>query len=383
MDQRLAALLLFAAALARPAAAHHRQTPPLSRLTTIGDTAAPRLTNLATNFAVAAGTPAGHVATIIPADQHTKTYVPTPIGLGGDDQHATLSKNRGTVVWDSVVPGFPGRQIMRWHTPSTVSQVTSDPTGTCENPGVDAIGRTIVFECTTDVAGTGTAAIRRVIRSTNGTFSQVSSGHGDSRNASVSINGDITTYDSTDDPIDGHDTGIAQIWISEQKTGLTLPITSGAGPSRHPALTDQARLVAFQSTADLAGDSHDTGIDQIYIYDLKEHTFARLTDELAGCTDPSATRSGTEFHVGFVCSGQARRYAVATDEYIYFPSVGAIADSMALTFSRHYVLISTAADLLQPGQTTVGDELYLWNIYKLPGNPLPAAPLWFPFRSIH
>jgi hypothetical protein len=368
--------------LALPAAAHHRQTAPLTRLTDVGDTPAPHQTNLATNFGVAVGTPAGQVASIIHPDQHQREYISTPIGAGTDDRHTTIAKNRRSVLWDATVPGLPGRQIFRWTSDNIVTQLTADPVGTCERPSIDGRGRTAVFECTGDIAGTGTAATRRIIRWSNGTFTQVSSGHGVSRNASLNLSGRKTAYESTDDPVDGHDTGVAQIWLSDSLTGPTRRITNGDSASRHPALTDNARLVAFESTADLVGDNHDTGVSRIYVYDTTENTLGRLTDDPGGCTDPSIVRIGTEFYVGFVCSGEARRYGVHNDEYLHLPTPAGSTSSAVLTFSRHFMLLSTTANLLTPGQTTANSNLYLWNLYREAATPLPAAPLWTPFRSI-
>lgn len=378
----LFANLCLGTLLALPAAAHHRQTAPLTRLTDVGDTEAPEHTNLATNFGVSVGTPSGAVASIIRPGQGHKTYISEPVSTGTDDRNTTISKNRRTVLWDAPAPGVPGRQIFRWTKTNLVTQLTADPIGSCERPALDSIGRTAVFECTADVASTGVAAVRRIIRWSNGTFTQVSTGYGSSRNPSISLNGRKTAYESTDDPLDGHDTGIPQIWISDSLTGPTRRLTAGDSASRHPSMTDNARLIAFESTADLLGDNHDTGVSRIYVYDTAQNTLGRLTDDAGGCTDPSILRSGTEYYVGFVCNGEARRYGVHNDEYLHLPTPAGSTNSVVLTYSRHFMLVSTTADLLSPGQSTVNSELYLWNLFREPAVVLPAAPLWFPFRSI-
>lgn len=377
------AFVLLSLALATVAQAHHRQTAPLTRFTNEGDTPANRVISLGLDFTITAATGASHVTTVIRPDSHHSSFISTPIGGPGDDRNASIARTNKAVVWDSVVAGLPGRQVFRRITGNPNEQLTNTPTGSCENPALDRRGNTVVFECTVDLAGTAHQAVRRIIRSDRfGSLTQISTGAGRSSNASITTDSYTVVFDSTDDPVDGHDTGISQIWLADLRRGTTLPITNGSGASTRPALTDRARIVAFQSTADLAGDGHDTGVNQIFAYDTRVHTFARVTDEPGGCTGASVMRAGVEYFIGFVCNGEARRYGLRADTYVRYPTPGGTVDSMVLSFSRHYVLISTNADLLSPGLTTAGDRLYLWNTYKLPGLPVLGSALWFPVRGL-
>lgn len=366
-----------------PAWAHHRQTPPISLFTPTGDNVAPRTSGLALDFALAVSNGSSHVTTVLHDTNPLVPFDPIPVGGPGDDANPAISRDRKVIVWDSTVVGLPGRQIyMKTSNGGAAAPITSDPAGACVNPAIDGRGRTVTFECTYDLAATGSAAVRRIIRWDRGVPSQVSTGHGSSHNPTTVRNGSIITYDSTDDPIDGHDTGVPQIWIANSTFGTNGPITAGLGASRRPSTTDKGRLFAFDSQADLAGDGHDTGVPQIYVFDPRTVTYGKLTDEPNGCTGATVLKAGAEYFVGFVCDHEARLYEVRADRHTRYPLNVGSANGMTLTYSRHFALISTTADLLNPGSTTPGHLVYLWNLFKVPGEPLPVNPVWFPFRGI-
>src|SRR5262249_33707165 len=160
------------------------------------------------------------------------------------------------------------------------------------NPTIDATGMVVALESTGDLAGTGNQGARQIFLSgPGGGATQVSSGVGTSRNPVLSAKNHIVAFESSSDPKTGADTGIAQIWVGNTIGGAPAPITRGFGPSTTPAVSNDGRIVAFQSTADLSPNSlADTGVSQIYAYDTKTQTYARITTNASdplGCTLPS------------------------------------------------------------------------------------------------
>jgi hypothetical protein len=109
----------------------------------------------------------------------------------------------------------------------------------------------------------GTGEIRQV------TFSAV----GDSVRPSITERGGNVVFQSTA-PLDGfpNPAGVMQVFVYQRSTGAIRlvskglpPInTIGLGPSRNPHPTESGSGIVFESTADLLGDGHDTGISQIY-----------------------------------------------------------------------------------------------------------------------
>src|SRR5262249_53516926 len=149
-----------------------------------------------------------------------------------------------------------------------IFQAAHDLTGTSANPALNHIGRVVAFESQGDLADTGNPGARQIFeRAPDGTLQQVSVGVGTSRNASFAKRGLVLVFDSTSDPASGADTGIPQIGVDAAVTGRPEPVTAGTGPSWRPNISPDGRMIAFQSTADLAGSGADTGVTQVFVYD--------------------------------------------------------------------------------------------------------------------
>jgi Tol biopolymer transport system component len=376
------ALLLLAA----PAVAHHKQTPPIVQFSTDGDSALRRVA--ATGSVLTFRTPALGTPQIVRFDVGTLTS--HQVTIAGDNQNPSTSRTGLVVAWDSdedfTSSGDPGRQIFQMNK-GKISQVLHDPTGTSTNPAVSAGGTRIAFESTGDLANTGNAGYRQVfLVDQRGIVKQLSQGQGTSRNPGIGRGGRTVVFDSTSDPDDGHDTGIPQLWVSIPDAGIAKRVTNGAVPSRNAAISLEGRLVAFESDADLGDTGADMGVTQVFVYDVITDTFAQISNDPAGCTNPSTNKYGAEWRVAFSCgeSGHSRGYyyEIRADQLYRVPIDFGDTAQVAQEGGHHFVTVSTTADLVAGSGTTSGHELYLLNLFKRPGLPVSGQAVWFPFRGI-
>jgi hypothetical protein len=368
-------------ALAPVARAHHRQTPPIVAITTAGDAALPRLP------------PASRKAAAVVVDAAVEVVSPfrTPSMpafsfASGTNANPSISSNGRIVAWDTdadpLMSGAPGRQLVEQNR-FTLAEPVLDPTGTSANPALDLTGLTVAFESTADLAGTGNSGARQVfLRQVDGSLQQVSRGAGTSENASVGVRTRMVAFQSTSDALTGDDTGVAQIWIATLTTGTTDPVTSGLGASTNPTLSNDGRVVVFESRADLAGDGHDTGTPQVYAYDTLSQTFARVTDDAAGCSGPTSARIKRDWRIGYVCSGQAYFTMLRTNARYLVPTDGGDTTRLVPQADAHFMLVATTADLLAGSGTTTGHRVYMVNLYKRPPTTVPSSVTWFPTQGI-
>jgi Tol biopolymer transport system component len=361
----IAALIVLAFSVV-PAPAYHRQTPPIVRLTTSGDSTLPRLASGARRLVVGLDTTGRQ---IFLQDRGDNTL--DPITNTGENDNPTASPNSHIIAWDSDCDVLgcaePGRQIFMLLRGS-VFQVTHDPTGTSINPALSGKG-SLAFESKGDLASTGNAGVRQVfLRSADGVIVQVSSGHGTSRNAMLDRTGRSLVYESSND-LAGNETGIAQLWLVGDKAPLG-PLTNGQGPSTRAAISPEGRIVVFESTAALIGDLENTGVPQIFAYRTREATFAQITNAPGGCTSASVARAGSDWAVAYVCGNQGFLHSLNANTTSRIPIDGDV--SQAVTeLGRHFMMVSTTANLLGSG-TTAGRQLCMLNLFKYP--LVPAAP---------
>jgi hypothetical protein len=368
-----AVALLLAGGAAR---AHHRKTPPVVAFTTAGEATLPRLA------------PPSRKAAAIVVDQTIAVVNPfrNPTAPAfsfstGGNANPSISSNGRTVAWDTdadpVASGTPGRQVVRSN-PFGLAQAALDPTGTSANPALDLLGLYTAFESNGDLAATGNPGARQVfLRHPDGTLVQLSRGVGTSGNPSVGIKGRVVVFDSTSDPTSGADTGVAQVWVADLLAATTEPITAGAAPSSRPSLSNDGRVVVFESRADLAGDGHDTGAPQVFAWDRITHALARVTDEVGGCTEPTAARIKRDWRIGYTCGGTAyftmlhanARYRVQTD--------GGEAARLVPQRDAYFVLVATTADLLGGG-APAEHRIYMVNLFARAPEPVPSAVVWLP-----
>jgi Tol biopolymer transport system component len=257
-----------------------------------------------------------------------------------------------------------------------------DPSGTSRNPSVDKRGQALAFESAGDLTSTGVPGIQRVyVRDKAGTLQLASRGLGSSGNAMMSPKGVLMAFESTSHPVSGADTGVSQIWVWSPSRSAER-VTTGAGDSIRPIVSDDGRLIAFTSTADLAGAGQETGIPQVFVYDYKSATFARLTNEPGGCTRPAVAKVQGDWRVTFVCGGQAFYHMLRTNLRYQVQTVGGTVQSVIPEMGVHFLMLSTNADLLAGSGSTIGNRIYMVNLYARPAVQVPGGAIWFPYQGI-
>lgn len=365
----------------------HRQTPPVVALTTAGDVALPRVPAGLKTIALAVPAGTGHkIVTVSPWANPRDPATQTLVAASGDHANPAVSFSGRVVAFDTTADltggGPSGRQIVA-RTRKSLVVLSNDPSGTSANPAVDASGKQVVFESEGDLAGTGTPGVRQVyLRDAEGTISQVSAGLGTSGNAVISARRGLVAFESTSDPRTGADTGVSQVWLADLRTGSAYPITAGLGPSGNPAISNDGRLVVFESTADLAADVPvDTGVYQIFAYDTRTATYARITDDPFGCRLPSAYKTTGDWRIAFVCSERPYFFMLRRDQRFLLQADGGATQRVAAQLGVHFVVVSTRADLLNGG-ATAGKQVYLVNLFKRPAQPVAGTARWFPRRGI-
>ena len=260
------------------------------------------------------------------------------------------------MAWDTdadpLASGAPGRQVVI-DQKYTLAQPRVDPTGTSRNPALDLVGSWVAFESTADFAGTGNPGARQVflVNQRGGTVMQLSRGVGTSGNPAVGRRGRRVVFDSTSHPVTGADTGVAQIWSADPTTGAAAPITEGFGASTSPSLSNDGRLVVFESRADLGGDGHDTGTPQVFAYDTTTSTFARITNEPGGCTGPSTARIKRDWRIAYVCNGTAYFTMLRADARYEVETDGGDTTRLVPQADAHFMLVATTANLAATGTT--------------------------------
>lgn len=363
-SSKLFAALAVTGFTALPAAAHHRQTPPIVQFTFSGDNTLPRLATVSERLVVALETGAGRQIFQRQSDRRSFKQLTNQ----GDNANPSESLNGRVVAWDSNAnltgaPAFVPRQVFVLNN-GVLVQITDDPTGTSMNPSVNGPGTRIAYESDGHIFA---------YTLSHGDVEQLSTGNGRAHNPSFGRAGGRVTFDSTSDAIDGHDTGVAQVWVLVPPFP-PAPITHGAAPSMAPVMSPGGRLVAFESRAALADDGHDTGKTQIFAYDLAGSVFMQVTDDPAGCTGPSIDDAIKDWRVTYVCGGHGyytylksqRTFALAIPDG---DTVDAVNEG-----GNFFIQVSTNANLLGSGLNP-GHFLYQLNLFKLPGTQKAAPPI--------
>jgi Tol biopolymer transport system component len=365
------------------ASAFHKQAPAVLQLTIAGDTDLPRVP--------AQGRRSMALTRIVGPDTQMVTLLPFKTG-----SHATILAPTGTntapsasfsgraFAWetdaDPLQSGAPGTQVVVDLKGDLLHPVV-DPTGTSANPALDKSGRVFVFDSEGDLAGTGSSSRQVFMVDKTGFVTQVSTGDGDSSRAMLSPKQRRITFVSTSDPVTGVDTGVTQVWAGVITDLPAKPITDGAGASTNPLLSDDGRLVAFQSTADLAGDGADTGVSQIFIWDTRSETYAQITDDPSGCVRPAAAKIRRDWRITFVCGGGAYYFMLRENQRYQISTPGGTTQAIVPEMGTHFLTLSTTADLLSGG-TTAGHQVFMVNLFKQPAVPVTGSATWFPEQGI-
>lgn len=369
MRRTFAVFALLLAAF--PAAAHHRQTPAIVQFTFDGDNRWPRTAALGDRLVVALGPDGARQIFVRQRDRVTFLAVTST----GDNDNPSVALKRNTVAWDSdgdlLQNGSVGRQVYMLSS-NTLVQAAIDPTGTSRNPSINGLGTRLAFESAGDLVGPPHGGISQIfVRAANGALTMASRGEGASRNPSFGRSAGRLAFESTSDPVTGADTGVAQIWL-QLPAGPAEPITDGAGDSTMPALSQGGRLVAFQSTAALATDGHDTGVPQVFVYDINGRLFRQITNDAGGCHSPYVNDQTKSWRVTYVCGTKGYYTDIRTQSRFELPITGGDTIQSINAGGSHFVQVATTANLLG-GPPTAGHQLFQLNLFKLPAAPLQVG----------
>jgi hypothetical protein len=373
--------LVAALAFASPVRAFHRDLPPVMALSTSGDVDLPRVP------------PQGHrtmvLARPLGADQEIVSLLPFTTfsqgtQLSSNGAEPVVSYDGKTFAWetddDPLGLDLPGTQIALRRL-GVIIAGPNDPSGTSARPTVDKRASVLVFESAGDLTGVGTPGVNRVYVREGVVLSLASTGNGWSGNAMVSARGRVVTFESTSDPLTGADTGVRQVWVGSHRFLPAARVTSGAGASTEPLVSDEGKLVAFSSTADLGGDGHDTGVKQIFIYHGRTQTYAQLTNEASGCGRPVVARVRSDWRIAFVCGGQAYYHMLRENRRYHVLTPGGTVQSIMPEMGVHFVMVSTTADLYG-GPTLAGHRIFLRNLFAQAAPQVAGSATWFPYQGI-
>lgn len=177
-------------------------------------------------------------------------------------------------------------------------QITSGP-GDPDNPTINQHGTLLAFDALGSYGGgTGPAAAYRqifLLNLTTGELRRVTEGtDGDSVRPSLSRIGGRMVFESSASLVGP--AGASQIYLYETYLGGLQRLTDGQAPSTKPALNKLASVIAFESRARLLGDGSDSGISQIFWYDVKRAQLHQLTNGNGPSMNPavsSAVKSKT------------------------------------------------------------------------------------------
>lgn len=420
----LALLALLGAA--KPARGFHRQTPPIVAITGSGDNYLPRL-NQGLRITLALdpsdlfpdgywkppSSAAGNTTVVVRQDWQQKTM--DQLDAGGSPANPTSARSQDLVAWDAdcsqlhCAGGDTGRQIFVWQKGLGILQLTHDPTGTSVNAAMDGAGDLIGFESSGDLLRTGIPGVRQLYLIVRGSetftsanpaagncygkacatgtrstvLTQFTRGLGTNHNVALSHSGSTIAFESTDDDA-GNDTGISQIWVASGAAGVPTRITNGAAPSTYPSVSRDGRIVAFQSTASVAtGDNgRDTGVTQIFAYDVRTRLLNQLTSDPSGCSRPYVDYYFGSRRVTFVCDHRAFYLLIDKRQRFLLPIPDGGDTAEVAGVATHFVVASTTMQLtagqptrVQPGnQNGMLHQLYVIDLFKLP--PIELPPLF-------
>jgi Tol biopolymer transport system component len=422
---RLLLALLVTGLLPGTAAALHRETPPVIRLTSGGENTAP---GKSWNHYVAFSSDAdllgngstgrqvflfslldydcqnGTAKPTTPCPYPPKPYLIQVTSGAGSADNPSADGNGEWVAFDAfgalsgtVGPASLHRQIYMWNVITGEHiQVTSSADGENVRPQVNWGGSQAVFESTAGLSGyRGVNQVHSFYRP-NRSIVPLSSGWGPAGHPSVSRGGNWVTFHTTSDMLGtGQDTGIAQVYVanldSTRTKKVVYQITKGNGPSRNPYVSEKTHFVVFDSQAtDIPGSLHDPGT-KIFIAPTDQGQLPHLQQmttfgDYGDCTDPTWTPLGDK--IAFICTGDPLRNGTTGHRVFVYDTVnnvlgqltgrGDVRPPIGTWISSFHMSINDNTDLTGAG--VCGYQVYLldylsgfWTPATYPGQLPPDS----------
>jgi hypothetical protein len=268
-----------------------------------------------------------------------------------------------------------------------------DPAADCSNAVITADGLRVAFQCVGDLRGTGSTGtnvylwrndqvcdsqanppcsdVQQIPGTGGGTFVTA--------NPSFNLLSDMLVFNSNA-PIDGNSNGFQQIWLYDIATDPPFPtpvrLTSGTGDSTHPTMSQDGRLVVFQSTADLLGTG-STG-SQIFLLDRQTGILRQLTQAAGDSTLPSIGGGGrfiiflSTGDFGFGSGGPHVLLHDLVDDVLYQVTSGAGSGGNPIATADTIFFFDSDEDPTRTGIT--GRQVYALNVFlQVPQRALGPA----------
>src|SRR5262249_13559611 len=313
----------------------------------------------------------------------------------------------GTLLRDTG-PASQHRQIfMKALGTEELRQVTFGTAGDSVRPSVASLAGLVVFESTATLEGSPSNGVLQVFayELQFALLHRITNGQGPSSAPMTNKTGTLVAFESTADLLgDGRATGVSQIFWAEYDRLNHLStihrLTAGNGPSRKPYLSEDTKLIAFESEAtDLPGTPGGTQVYVSSAIDVAPVVLDQLTyqSRFGDCTDPALEPGGNR--VGFLCTGDpldnhtsGRRLFVLDLDQLRAPppgplrpvlfqitGAGDVQPPIGLSLGRWFVSLSTTDDLT--GLGSCGYQLHVidyfvdepghWNAATAPGQLPP------------
>jgi Tol biopolymer transport system component len=175
-----------------------------------------------------------------------------------------------------------------------ITQITNNP-GNPDNPSISGITTAhqwIAFDADGTFNGNiGPASLHRQIflkDTTTGELRQLTFAAEDSVRPTLSSGGGLVVFESAG-PLSGlpAPAGVSQLFIYDRDSRVLSRLTVGAAPSTNAMLSNDGGVIVFESSADLLGDGHDTGITQIFWATYDRHNLAFELHQVTNGNAPS------------------------------------------------------------------------------------------------
>jgi hypothetical protein len=210
---------------------------------------------------------------------HRQTPPVVALSVAGDDELPRGVVTGGTIALSRTRDD--SHEIVRFQA-GRLATVPVNAVGDCRNATVSGSGGTVAWDTDGDPLGSGDPG-RQIVMQRGSTFLQATHDPtGTSIRPTLNRTGRVLAFESTGDLADTGNVGASQIFVRDQ-SGAIRQMSLGAGASHNAALARGPLLVAFDSTSDPVTGA-DTGTAQVW---LAGPTAAPITAGLAPSLRPA------------------------------------------------------------------------------------------------
>ena len=210
---------------------------------------------------------------------HRQTPPVVALSVAGDDELPRGVVTGGTIALSRTRDS--GHEIVRFQA-GRLTTVPVSAVGDCRNATVSGSGGTVAWDTDGDPLGSGDPGRQIVMQSGSSFIQATHDPTGTSIRPTLNRTGRVLAFESTGDLADTGNAGASQIFVRDQ-SGTIRQISRGEGASHNAALARGTLMVAFDSTSDPVTGA-DTGIAQVW---LASGTAAPITAGFAPSLRPA------------------------------------------------------------------------------------------------